>query len=533
MTLPNWLRAIGSGPHGAHRRALRDDSGELTFAELADAMDAVAVGLLRSGLRTGDRVVTAMEPSIPHTVVILGALAAGLVAAPLNARLTGPEARAYLATLDPGVVIADPAHASLAHETGCRVVELTAAGERKPVADRTAPLGSHSHSHSQGRGGTLVPPAEDAPAIIFATGGTTGTPKGVLHTQRSLWLWLNTCAHGNPRTPADIELFFSPFFHITLGTNLLAPLLAGGEVWIQRRFDAGSALAAIDRGAGRLMGAPTMFSALRAHPAFATTRRENVTAIRFGSAPSTDDFVRGLLRDFPNARIRAGFGATEFGSVMGFDHEDLLAGRFTGVGRPLPGATVRILGEDGCEVPAGVVGDLVVACPWQGHGYYGLPEETAETFRADGVHIGDRASRTEDGWVFIAGRRKEVIISGGENVYPREVEEVILRHPHVADVVVYGLPDGHWGERVEAGIVAVRDRTVGLEELRGFCRADLAGYKIPKKVRLLDAIPLTANNKPDRRRVRADALAEATGTGPAGSADMPQGADTPEGADKP
>ncbi|MFE2374543.1 class I adenylate-forming enzyme family protein [Streptomyces sp. NPDC059398] len=505
LTLPNWLRTIGAGSHGAHRRALCDDSGELTYTELVDAVDAVAAGLRRAGLGTGDRVVTAMEPSIPHTVVILGALAAGLVAAPLNARLTGPEARSYLATLRPAAVITDPAHAPLAHETGYRVIELPAAADRLPIADRTAPLACD--------GGPLAPPDEDAMAVIFATGGTTGSPKGVFHTHRSLWLWLNTCAHGNPRTPADIELFFSPFFHITLGTNLLAPLLAGGEVWIQRRFDAGSALAAIDRGASRLMGAPTMFTALRRHPDFATTRRENVTAIRFGSAPSTDGFVRDLLRDFPRARIRAGFGATEFGSVMGFDHEDLLAGRFTGVGRPLPGATVRIIGEDGAEVPAGAVGDLVVACPWQAHGYYGLPDESAETFRADGVHIGDRASRTEDGWVFIAGRRKEVIISGGENVYPREVEEVILRHPHIADAVVYGLPDGHWGERVEAGIVTVDDRTVGLEELRGFCRTDLAGYKIPKNVRLLDAIPLTPNSKPDRRRVRAEALAEATDTG--------------------
>ncbi|MEU6663374.1 class I adenylate-forming enzyme family protein [Streptomyces sp. NPDC046821] len=498
LTLPHWLRTIGAQRHGAHRRALRDDFGQLTFAELVDTMDTVAAGLRQAGLSTGDRVVTAMEPSIPHTAVILGALAAGMVAAPLNVRLTGPEARAYLATLNPSVVIADPTHAALAREAGYRVIELPAAG-RVPIADRMAPL--------IGRGETLPAPAEDAPAIVFATGGTTGTPKGAFHTHRSLWLWLNTCAHGNPRTPGDIELFFSPFFHITLGTNLLAPLFAGGEVWIQRRFDAASALAAIDGGASRLMGAPTMFTALRADPAFATTRRENITAIRFGSAPSTDGFVRDLLRDFPNARIRAGFGATEFGSVMGFDHEDLLAGRFTGVGTPLPGAIVRILDEDGHDVPAGTVGDLVVSCPWQTHGYYGLPKESEETFRADGVHIGDRASRTEDGWVFIAGRKKEMIISGGENVYPREVEEAVLHHPDVGDAIVYGLPDEHWGERVEVGVVPVPGATVDLEGIRSLCRASLAGYKIPKSLRLLDSVPLTSNNKPDRRKVRADALA--------------------------
>ncbi|MGR7003126.1 AMP-binding protein [Yinghuangia aomiensis] len=167
---------------------------------------------------------------------------------------------------------------------------------------------------------------------MFGTGGTTGTPKGAFHTHRSLWLWLDTCVRGNPRTPEDVELCFSPFFHITLGTNLLAPLLAGGEVWIQRKFDAGAALAAVDGGATRLMGAPTMFTAMRAHPGFAAARRGRVTAIRFGSAPSGEDFVRDLLTDYPNAKIRAGFGATELGSVMGFDHDDLAGGRFTGVG---------------------------------------------------------------------------------------------------------------------------------------------------------------------------------------------------------
>ncbi|MEU8133462.1 class I adenylate-forming enzyme family protein [Streptodolium elevatio] len=329
-------------------------------------------------------------------------------------------------------------------------------------------------------------------------------------------MWLNTCAHGNPRSPADVELFFSPFFHITLGTNLLAPLFAGGEVRIQRRFDAGAALAAIDEGASRLMGAPTMFTALRRHPRFRETRRENVTAIRFGSAPSTDGFVRDLMRDFPNARIRAGFGATEFGSVMGLDHEDLQAGRAAGVGRPLPGATVRVLGPDGLDAPGGVVGDLVVTCPWQAHGYLGMPDETAQTFRADGVHIGDLAQRTDDGRVFIVGRKKEMIVSGGENVYPREVEEAVLRHPRVADAIVYGLPDAHWGERVEVAVVPVEGQSVSLAEIRDFCRSGLAGYKIPKSLRLLDAVPLTANNKPDRRTARAAAVTDARPSSPQG-----------------
>ncbi|WP_420881269.1 class I adenylate-forming enzyme family protein [Rhodococcus sp. (in: high G+C Gram-positive bacteria)] len=504
LTLPSWLGAMGRQPHGTHRRALRDDHGEITFAELVEGMERVGAGLLEAGLRPGERVVTAMEPSVPHTITLLGAMAAGMVAAPLNTRLTAGEARAYLTRLAPSVVVADTAHAELARATGRRVVELASTSTRAPLSRRLSPLYANP--------ATLPPVPEDDAAIIFPTGGTTGSPKGAFHTHRSLWLWLNTCAHGNPRTPADVELCFSPFFHITLGTNLLTALFAGGEVWIQRRFDAGAALRAIDAGASRLMGAPTMFAALRAHESFAATDRGGVTAVRYGSAPSTGDFVRDLLRDFPNARIRAGFGATELGSVIGFDHEDLLAGRFRGVGRPLPGATVKVVTEDGTEAAPGQVGELVVSCPWQAHGYFGLPEATAETFRSDGVHLGDLATRTDDGWLAIVGRKKEMIISGGENVFPREVEEVVLGHPAVADAIVYGMPDEFWGERVEVAVVPVPGADITADALRRHCRDHLAGFKIPKTVRSLSSIPLTPNNKPDRRAVRAAALADPTAT---------------------
>jgi acyl-CoA synthetase (AMP-forming)/AMP-acid ligase II len=471
-------------------------------------MDAVAAGLRARGLAPGQRVVTAMEPSLPHVVTILGAMAAGLVPAPLNIRLTGPEAREYLESLDPSLVVADPAHGELATATGRPVLVLPKVLADGDWSTRLAPLSD----------AVATDPAapleldETTPAIVFGTGGTTGSPKGAYHSHRSLWLWLNTCALGNPRTPADVELCFSPFFHITLGTNVLAPLIAGGEVWIQRRFDAGQALAAIDEGATRLMGAPTMFAKMRAEPRFEQTARDNVTAIRFGSAPSAEQFVRELMEDYPNAKIRAGFGATEFGSVMGFDHTDLLAGRYRGVGRPLPGVTVRILGADGREAASGTPGELVVSCPWQTGGYYGRPDDTAQTYQPDGVHIGDLASRAEDGWVTVVGRVKDMLITGGENVFPREVEEAVLRHPAVADAIVYGVPDPEWGERVEVAIVPLTDPPPALDDIREFGRAELAGYKLPKTMRVVDAVPLTANNKPDRRRAVADSVAAAVAT---------------------
>lgn len=514
LTVPNWLRTIGQQPHGAAQRALRDESGAVTFAELVMAMDTIGMSL-RQRLSPGDRVATAMESSLPHVLVILGAMAAGLVPAPMNTRLTPKETREYLAPLDPSLVVADATYTELADATGRPVLQLPKVFDAGGWSQRLDPLAS---SAATGETASLPKLDEHDPAIIFGTGGTTGSPKGAYHRHRSLWLWLNTCALGNPRTPTDVELCFSPFFHITLGTNVLAPLIAGGQVWIQRRFDAAAALAAIDEGATRLMGAPTMFAQMRAEPQFARTARENVTAIRFGSAPSVEEFVQLLMQDYPNATIRAGFGATEFGSVMGFDHTDLLAGRCRGVGRPLPGVIIRILAEDGGQAAPGQPGELVVSCPWQTVGYYGKPAETAETYRADGVHIGDVATRAKDGWVTIVGRLKDMLITGGENVFPREVEEVVLRHPKVDDAIVYGVPDSVWGERVEIAVVARAQAPLTLAELREFCRTELAGYKIPKTMRRIEAVPLTANNKPDRQRAITDSVAvsSADDTAPAG-----------------
>lgn len=515
LLFPVWLQRTGEQRSGVASRALRDEHGEVTFTELASLTAAIGAALLELGLEPGDRVATAMEPSVPHALVVIGAMTAGLVPAPLNTRLAPPELRRYADRLEPAAVVVDDTYADLVARAGvaARVVELGDVHRRLPMADRVRPLlGSASRLSD-------VTLAEDAPAIVFPTGGTTGTPKGAFHTHRSLWLWLNACMQGNPRTPTDVELFFSPFFHITLGINLLAPLLAGGEVWIQRRFEPGEALAAIRDGATRLMGAPTMFAAMRADPSFADVDRSRVTAIRYGSAPSSAEFVQGLLTDFPNARIRAGFAATEFGPATGFDHEDLVAGRFRGVGRALPGVRVRLVDDDGREVPVGEIGNVVVDSPWQMAGYWGMPEETAATFRSDGVHIGDLAYREPDGWHHIAGRKKEIIITGGENVFPVEVEEVVLRHAAVDATIVYGVADAYWGERVEAGVVLRPGATLTVDELRDYCRAQIAGFKIPKTLRLLEKIPLTANNKPDRRAARAAsesaAIAAADGAGAA------------------
>jgi fatty-acyl-CoA synthase len=323
-----------------------------------------------------------------------------------------------------------------------------------------------------------------------------------VYDHRGAWLWFNSAIQSEPDRRTGIELFCSPFFHVTFGVGVLARLYAGDTVHVLHKFDADDVLAAIGAGAHRMIGATTMFTALREGPSFAATPRRHLRRIQFGGSPATPQFIQQLLEDYPAARVRSAYGATECGPVTGMEHEDLVSGRIEGVGRPLPGVVLRICDERGHELPQGEEGEIRVRSPWATKGYYNLPEETAATFGRDGIRTGDVGWFAADGWLHLSGRSKEVIITGGENVFPTEVEKVLLRHPGVHDLIVYGVPDEHWGERVEVGIVPHPGRTVDLDDLRAFARKSLAGYKLPKTMRVLAEVPLTGAHKPDRKMAR-------------------------------
>jgi fatty-acyl-CoA synthase len=507
-SLPAWLEALAA--HRSRRAALVDDAGSLTYGELGATVTAVAARLHRRGLRRGDVVATTMVPSIPHLIVLLGCLRAGVGATPVNTRLTASEARQYLSKLEPALVVADEEHAALAGALGPDVVQLPDADQPGSLEVRLGPLGS-------GEVGPPPPlPDPDSLALIFPTGGTTGIPKGAYYDHGSMMAWMKSVMMADPHTPEDLDLFCSPFFHVTLGVGLLSRLVGAGTLRIQPRFDPTAVLAAIDAGATRITMAPTMLTAVRRDPSFERTRRDRVRAVTFGSSAVTEAFVRDLVSDYPAATVRTAYGATEVGPVTGMEHADLLAGRLGGVGRPLPGVRMKILDSAGVELPRGEVGDLVIASPWQTLGYYGNEEETARVFRADGVHIGDtgRFEETEEGdWLHIVGRSKEMIVTGGENVFPIEVETVLAEHPAVDQVVAYGAPDDYWGERVEVAVITVPGAGATLEELREFGRGRLAGYKLPRGLRLPDRIPLTPNNKPDRIALQRHAAAEPNADG--------------------
>lgn len=491
LILPRWLESISK--YRTEQAALVDDAGSVLWPDLIDAARRVAAALPRCGVNPGDRVLTAMVPSAPHVVVVLGAMFAGAIPCPFNIKLTEHEGRAFCAPLSPALVICDPANAGLGGSLGIPQMVLERVDESAPIGVRLAGLQAPPVPSPELR--------EEAPAIIFGTGGTTGTPKGAYWSHRGLWLYLNSNAQDCGRSSRDVELFFSTFFHIALTTGLMTTLFVGGSVRILPSFDAGAALRALGEGVTMLMGAPTMFATLASHPDFAEAPRDKVSYLYYGSMASSESFIAELRRSYPSARLRSGFGATEFGPVAKLDDADIKGGRLSGM-RPVIGARIRVIREDGSQAAPGEIGEMEVDCPWRTVGYWNRPEETAATYLPTGVRIGDLAHLTPEGRLYIAGRKKEMIVSGGENVFPNEVEQVLGRHPAITQVVVYGVPDSHWGERVEAAVVLKDGASLTYDQLKAFGRGQLARYKVPKVMRLMPGIPLTATGKTNRRELQ-------------------------------
>ncbi len=483
------------------RPAFHEGQGTITYAGLLAAADAFAAGLAQAGVQRGERVAIAMRPSVAQVVAILGCLARGAVASSLNIRLTAPELRAFLQPIAPALLVCDPEHHALAEAIGGDVRLLPDANVAGPVRERLAPLWSDARIDHAVR--------EDDLALIIPTGGTTGLPKGAVYTQRSVWLWTAACAFDEGRALDDHELYCSPFFHSSILSGWMSTLFSGGEISLLQGFSAGEALEAVARGANFIMGPPTVFQALFAHPDFARTDRSRVRKLRIATTAATPPFIEQLMTAFPAAQLSHTYGASEFGPVANIRHPDMLAGRLTGVGYVRPGARVTIVDDQMRPLPTGEEGELVVDCLWRSQGYFGRPEETAATYSDLGVRIGDIGRLDALGWLTISGRKKDIIVSGGENVFPSEVEGVLSRHPAVEGIIVYGASDPHWGERVEAAVALRTGMTLTEAELIEFGRRELGGYKLPKRVRIMDVLPLTTMNKPDRQRLSRAASEEA------------------------
>ena len=482
--------------------AIRCGARALTYAELDDRSSRLAQALLSAGVRAGDRVAH-LDRTAPEIVELLFAASKiGAVTVPLNWRLAPAELEAIVADAGAAVMIAGPAYRSVAREIAGNVpheLEVVDTGE-----DYEQRLASHSPIDPGHRGS----PGEVV--VQMYTSGTTGLPKGVLTTQRNLAaaylsaeLWLFDSE--------SVSLTPLPMFHIGgIGWAYLG-LVCGATTILVTEFDAAEVLDLLER--ERVTNAvfvPTILQMLAAVPGAAERDYSSLRSITYGASAITTPVLRAALRTFRSPLFGV-YGLTETtGGVVQLRPEDHDADGarqhlLRSSGRPMPWVEMRIVDPaTGRDRAACEVGEVWLRAPNVMAGYYNRTRETAAALLPDGwLRTGDGGYRDDDGYLFLTDRIKDMIVSGGENVYPIEVEEVLSQHPGVADVAVIGVPDERWGETVVALVVRAAGSAVDSDELVAFARERLAGYKLPRRVEFVAELPRSPAGKVLKRELRA------------------------------
>jgi long-chain acyl-CoA synthetase len=482
----------GSAARHPDRTALRLDGAELSYGEL-DAASARVAALLRGrGVAAGDRVAL-MLPNVPEFVfAYYGALRAGAIVVPVNTMLKEREVSYFLDDAAAEVLVAWHALAEEAEagarQAGSRCLFVTP-GEFERLLRAVEPIA-----------GVAERDGSDT-AVLFYTSGTTGRPKGAELTHDNLSRNATAVAELYPLTEADRTLGALPLFHSYGQTaSLNATIIAGGSLSLIPRFDAEVVLRTIDRDRITVFqGVPTMYSALLNHP-----QRDayDVSTLRIcvsGGASIAVEVLRGFEQAF-GCKVLEGYGLSETSPVACNNRPD--RERKPGsIGIPLPGVEMKVIDDEGGELPTGEVGEIVIRGYNVMKGYWRRPEATADAIRDGWLRTGDLARVDEDGYFFIVDRKKDMIIRGGYNVYPREIEEVLYEHPAVREAAVVGIPDPDLGEEVGAAVAVDEDHAVEPEELREFVKARVAAYKYPRRVWFVDELPTGPTGKILKREI--------------------------------
>ena len=475
-------RAELSGDRVALEDAATDRT--LTYAEL-DRRAVRAAGLLAArGIGEGDRIAILCRNRIEFFEILFACAKLGAILAPLNWRMPAAELDEILDDCAPKLLIHGAEDDAVADGLRSRSQRMSFEDYETELADAAAPALRRTW------------PDEQTWYLLY-TSGTTGRPKGVIYNHRMAMANYVNIGNAVDITSTDTTACFLPVFH-TAGINLhaLPTLIAGGRVIVLDSVDAGMLVSLLEqRRLDTIFAVPAVYQSLIDHPRFAAAPLGHVRHWGCGGAPLPDTLVdryRAL-----GVRVCNGMGMTETGPTAFLGAPDHAWDRVGSVGKPQLLCSVRIVDEAGREVADGEVGDLLFGGPGVTPGYWRNQEASAEAFTPDGwLRSGDLARRDEQGFYYIAGRRKEMFISGGENVYPAEVENVLCAHPAIAEAAVIAASDGRWGEVGYAFILPIPGvAALDVAELETFCRARLAGYKVPKHFEMVSDFPRTAAGK--------------------------------------
>jgi long-chain acyl-CoA synthetase len=491
---------LTAGEH-SERPAVRLDEHVTSYGDLLAGAQRVA-GLLRSrGIGPGDRVGLVLPNVSPFPVLFYGAVAAGCVVVPMNPLLKAREVTYYLEDSGASIVFAWHAMAEevekAAGGVGIDFVSVDPAdfadllADQEPVAD-------------------VVDRADDDTVVLLYTSGTTGQPKGAELTHANMV----TNAALSAETlielqPDDVVMGCLPLFHcfgLTVGLN--AAVLAGACLTLVPRFDPAKALEVIARDRVTVFeGVPTMYAAMLNTPDAQSYDVSSLRTCVSGGSAMPVEVMRNFEETF-GCIVLEGYGLSETSPVASFNQPHLER-KPGSIGLPVRGVEMRVFDDDGAEVETGEVGEIVIRGENVMKGYWAQEDATKEAIKDGWFHSGDMAKRDEDGYFYIVDRKKDLIIRGGYNVYPREVEEALYAHDAVAEVAVIGVPHPELGEEVAAAVALKADAQATEEDLRDFAKTQLAAYKYPRHVWIVDELPKGPTGKILRREVKPPA-AEAT-----------------------
>ncbi len=477
-----------------------------TVAESADRIARLAGALRVRGLQPGDRVgIVALNSDIFHEA-LLGIPWAGGVVAPVNYRWSAAEIAYSLEECGVAVLIVDDAFLDLADAVLAlyggvtTLIHTGTATTPDGALDYEALLADTAPAEDARRGGSDV-------YGIFYTGGTTGAPKGVTLTHDNMMTSAYGCvASGEFMTTGGRLMHAAPMFHLADLCAWTGGLLLGvTHVFVTAFSPAGALSTMAEHRVTDTLLVPTMIQMLVDSPEAASADVSAVRHIIYGASPMSEAVLARARELFSGATFLQCYGMSELSPVATMltmaDHEDPVRRR--SAGRAAPHTEVRVVDANDVEVPRGTVGEIVVRGAATMVGYWNRPAETEEALRGGWMHTGDGGYMDADAFVFLVDRIKDMIITGGENVYSIEVENVISKHPAVATSAIVGLPDDTWGERVHAVVVLKSGAALELDELQDFAREQIAGYKIPRSMSVVDALPVSAAGKVLKRDLRA------------------------------
>lgn len=487
-----------------NKTAVTQGDRAFTYREVDNRANQIGHALRGLGLSEGDRVGVVLA-NVPEFVELcFGIARAGFVIVPVSYRLVGPEiafqlndsgARALFYSTNYGPAVADARSSMTGVET------YVAIGENPPAGDLVYEdlIGAASTADSS------VWVDEESPFCIYYTSGTTGVPKGAIvsHRSRTLTMFAMASEYGC-YSQDDRSLGTAPIYHGAGMVFCIATVYFGGTLSLMERFNPEELLMRLhSERLSNVFMVPTMFHAVFGLPE-STRNKYDLSSLThwLSNAAALPQATKELiLTAWPHTRLFELYGSTEGGIVTSLRPEDQLR-KIQCVGHPFPLTDVKLLDDEGNEVPPNSVGELFSRSPYVFNGYLGLPQATADGFNGEYFSAGDLAKRDDEGYVYIVDRKKDMIISGGTNIYPREIEEILFRHPKIADVAVIGVPDDYWGEAIKAVVVLKPGAEASESDILAFCEDKVAKFKLPRSVSFIDELPRNPAAKVLKRDLR-------------------------------